>query len=174
MTWSRYGQLLTFTDCSGYRTRYEYNRFGQVTALHQEEGLSQYRAYDKRGRLISLKDAAGHETRYEYSVAGDLTTVIHPDGSRQTTTYDAAGHPASVTEGGLTRQRSMTRRVESPGWSMRTEPAPPLSTTCWTVSHNRQALTAGRSVISTALPDNCSAVRMKASSPSGTTTHLTV
>ncbi|EJB3562341.1 RHS repeat protein, partial [Salmonella bongori] len=70
MTWSRYGQLLTLTDCSGYRTRYEYNRFGQATALHQEEGLSQYRAYDERGRLVSQKDAAGHKTRYEYSMAG--------------------------------------------------------------------------------------------------------
>ena len=26
MTWSRYGQLLAFTDCSGYQTRYEYDR----------------------------------------------------------------------------------------------------------------------------------------------------
>ncbi|HCL5292183.1 TPA: DUF4329 domain-containing protein [Salmonella enterica] len=104
MTWNRYGQLLTLTDCSGYLTRYEYNRFGQVTAIHQEEGLSQYRAYDERGRLVSQKDSAGHETRYEYSVAGDLTTVLHPDGSRQTTEYDATGHPVSTTGGGLTRQ----------------------------------------------------------------------
>ncbi|RTO50780.1 RHS repeat protein, partial [Enterobacter cloacae] len=104
MTWSRYGQLLTLSDCSGYQTRYEYNRFGQVTALHREEGLSQYRDYDDNGRLISLRNAPGHETRYEYSVAGDLTTVIHPDGSRQTTVYDAAGHPVSTTGGGLTRQ----------------------------------------------------------------------
>ncbi|HAF2549009.1 TPA: RHS repeat protein, partial [Salmonella enterica] len=104
MTWSRYGQLLTLTDCSGYQTRYEYNRFGQVTALHREEGLSQYRAYDERGRLVSQQDAAGHETRYEYSVAGDLTAVIHPDGSKQTISYDAAGHPVSTTGGGLTRQ----------------------------------------------------------------------
>ncbi|ECJ2283615.1 RHS repeat protein, partial [Salmonella enterica subsp. salamae] len=93
-----------FTDCSGYLTRYEYNRFGQVTAIHQEEGLSQYRAYDERGRLVSQQDAAGHETRYEYSVAGDLTAVVHPDGSRQTTEYDATGHPVSTTGGGLTRQ----------------------------------------------------------------------
>ncbi|EJF0242812.1 RHS repeat protein, partial [Salmonella enterica subsp. enterica serovar Liverpool] len=104
MTWSRYGQLLTFTDCSGYQTRYEYNRFGQATAIHREEGLSQYRAYDERGRLVSQKDAAGHETRYEYNMAGDLTTVVHPDGSRQTTEYDATGHPVSTTEGGLKRQ----------------------------------------------------------------------
>ena len=104
MTWSRYGQLLSFTDCSGYQTRYEYDRFGQVTALHQEEGLSQYRAYDDRGRLVSQKNAQGHETRYEYSIAGDLMVVLHPDGSRQTTEYDAAGHPVSTTTGGLTRQ----------------------------------------------------------------------
>ncbi|WP_368277826.1 RHS repeat-associated core domain-containing protein [Enterobacter cloacae] len=104
MTWSRYGQLLTLSDCSGYQTRYEYNRFGQVTAIHREEGLSQYRDYDDNGRLISLRNAPGHETRYEYNLAGDLTTVIHPDGSRQTTVYDAAGHPVSTTGGGLTRQ----------------------------------------------------------------------
>ncbi|GHL30258.1 hypothetical protein ECZU26_10830 [Escherichia coli] len=42
MTWSRYGQLLTVTDCSGYVTRYDHDRFGQMTAVHREEGLSQY------------------------------------------------------------------------------------------------------------------------------------
>ncbi|ENE3691292.1 RHS repeat protein, partial [Escherichia coli] len=81
MTWSRYGQLLSFTDCSGYVTRYDHDRFGQVTAVHREEGLSQYRAYDSRGQLIAVKDTQGHETRYEYNAAGDLTTVIAPDGS---------------------------------------------------------------------------------------------
>lgn len=70
MVWSRYGQLLSFTDCSGYQTRHEYDRFGQLTAVHHEEGLSQYHAYDGQGQLISQKDAAGHETRYEYSDAG--------------------------------------------------------------------------------------------------------
>ncbi|WP_434475611.1 hypothetical protein, partial [Escherichia coli] len=48
---SRYGQLLAFTDCSGYQTRYEYDRFGQMTAVHREEGISRYRRYDNRGRL---------------------------------------------------------------------------------------------------------------------------
>ncbi|EEW8470015.1 RHS repeat protein, partial [Escherichia coli] len=64
MTWSRYGQLLSFTDCSGYVTRYDHDRFGQVTTVHREEGLSQYRAYDSRGQLIAVKDMQGHETRY--------------------------------------------------------------------------------------------------------------
>ncbi|HAO1426419.1 TPA: RHS repeat protein, partial [Escherichia coli] len=103
MTWSRYGQLLSFTDCSGYVTRYDHDRFGQVTAVRREEGLSQYRAYDSRGQLIAVKDTQGHETRYEYNAAGDLTTVIAPDGSRNGTQYDAWGKAICTTQGGLTR-----------------------------------------------------------------------
>ena len=103
MTWSRYGQLLTVTDCSGYVTRYNHDRFGQVTAVHREEGLSQYRAYDSRGQLIAVKDTQGHETRYEYNAAGDLTAVIAPDGSRNGTQYDAWGKAIRTTQGGLTR-----------------------------------------------------------------------
>ncbi|NJT69131.1 RHS repeat protein, partial [Escherichia coli] len=103
MTWSRYGQLLSFTDCSGYVTRYDHDRFGQVTAVHREEGLSQYRAYDSRGQLIAVKDTQGHETRYEYNIAGDLTAVIAPDGSRNGTQYDAWGKAVRTTQGGLTR-----------------------------------------------------------------------
>nr|MDN1245965.1 RHS repeat protein [Escherichia coli] len=103
MTWSRYGQLLSFTDCSGYVTRYDHDRFGQVTTVHREEGLSQYRAYDSRGQLIAVKDMQGHETRYEYNAAGDLTAVIAPDGSRNGTQYDAWGKAIRTTQGGLTR-----------------------------------------------------------------------
>ncbi|EPF3509935.1 RHS repeat-associated core domain-containing protein, partial [Escherichia coli] len=103
MTWSRYGQLLTVTDCSGYVTRYDHDRFGQVTAVRREEGLSQYRAYDSRGQLIAVKDMQGHETRYEYNAAGDLTAVIAPDGSRNGTQYDAWGKAIRTTQGGLTR-----------------------------------------------------------------------
>ncbi|HCO6306256.1 TPA: rhs element protein RhsB, partial [Escherichia coli] len=103
MTWSRYGQLLSFTDCSGYQTRYDHDRFGQMTAVHREEGLSQYRAYDSRGQLTAVKDTQGHETRYEYNIAGDLTAVIAPDGSRNGTQYDAWGKAVRTTQGGLTR-----------------------------------------------------------------------
>ncbi|ENF1377293.1 RHS repeat protein, partial [Escherichia coli] len=103
MTWSRYGQLLSFTDCSGYVTRYDHDRFGQMTAVHREEGLSQYRAYDSRGQLIAVKDMQGHEMRYEYNIAGDLTAVIAPDGSRNGTQYDAWGKAIRTTQGGLTR-----------------------------------------------------------------------
>ncbi|EAA7111142.1 type IV secretion protein Rhs, partial [Salmonella enterica subsp. enterica serovar Ouagadougou] len=49
MCWNRYGQMVAFTDCSGYETRYEYDRFGQMTAVHREEGQSIYRSYNSRG-----------------------------------------------------------------------------------------------------------------------------
>ncbi|WDC03820.1 DUF6531 domain-containing protein [Escherichia albertii] len=103
MTWSRYGQLQTFTDCSGYETHYEYDRFGQMMAVHREEGVSLYRNYDNRGQLISVKDTQGRETRYEYNAAGDLTVIVTPDGNRSETQYDAWGKAVSTTRGGLTR-----------------------------------------------------------------------
>ncbi len=103
ITRNRYGQLRAFTDCSGYMTRYEYDRYGQQIAVHREEGLSIYSLYDSRGRLTGQKDAQGRETRYEYSAAGDLTATISPDGKRSTIAYDKRGRPVSVTEGGLTR-----------------------------------------------------------------------
>ncbi|MGR5632927.1 hypothetical protein, partial [Escherichia coli] len=70
---------------------------GAMTAVHREEGLSQYRAYDSRGQLIAVKDTQGHETRYEYNIAGDLTAVIAPDGSRNGTQYDAWGKAVRTT-----------------------------------------------------------------------------
>ncbi|EJO5241013.1 RHS domain-containing protein [Salmonella enterica] len=104
VTWNRYGQMVAFTDCSGYETRYEYDRFGQMTAIHREEGQSVYRTYDNRGRLVSQKDNQGRETRYDYNEAGDLVTVTGPDGSRTETQYDGWGKALSTTQGGLTRR----------------------------------------------------------------------
>ena len=106
LTRNRYGRLLAFTDCSGYQTRYEYDRFGQLTAVHREEGHSHYLTYDNRGRLVSQRDAAGYETCYEYSVAGDLTAVISPGGSRSETAHDEWGNIIS------TRQDELCRRME--------------------------------------------------------------
>ncbi len=83
MMWSRYGQLLSFTDCSGYVTRYDHDRFGQVTAVHREEGLSQYRAYDSRGQLIAVKTRRAMKRGMDTTPPVTcLTTVIAPDGSR--------------------------------------------------------------------------------------------
>ncbi|EMR5621135.1 RHS repeat protein, partial [Salmonella enterica] len=104
MTWSRYGQLLSFTDCSGYETRYEYDRFGQQTAVHREEGISTFYRYNSRGQLTAVRDNAGRETRYEYNDAGDLLCVTGPDGIRSEMAYDDRGKAVAATQGGLTRR----------------------------------------------------------------------
>ncbi|MFG0517863.1 RHS element core protein [Kluyvera intermedia] len=104
MRWRDDGLLLTFTDCSGYQTRYEYDRFGQMTAVHHEEGQSLYRSYNRRGQLITVRDSENHETRYDYNNGGDLTTVIAPDGNRTDIRYDARGNITTTTQGGLTRK----------------------------------------------------------------------
>ncbi|WP_262238053.1 RHS repeat protein [Escherichia coli] len=97
------GRSLYFEHLFPGEDGYDHDRFGQMTAVHREEGLSQYRAYDSRGQLIAVKDTQGHETRYEYNIAGDLTAVIAPDGSRNGTQYDAWGKAVRTTQGGLTR-----------------------------------------------------------------------
>jgi len=104
MRWRDGGLLLAFIDCSGYQTRYEYDRFGQMTEAHREEGLSLYRSYNRRGQLITVRDSENRETHYDYNDAGDLTTVIAPDGNRTDIRYDAQGNITTTTQGGLTRK----------------------------------------------------------------------
>lgn len=68
-------QLQAFTDCSGYATRYEYDRYGQQIAIHREEGISTY-SYNPRGQLVKSK--TGRETAM--STAPQATATISPDG----------------------------------------------------------------------------------------------
>ncbi|EDS6428366.1 type IV secretion protein Rhs [Salmonella enterica subsp. enterica] len=104
MRWNRYGQMVAFTDCSGYETRHEYDRFGQQIAVHREEGQSVYRDYDSRGRLTAVRDTQERETRHTYNDAGDLIAVTAPDGNRSEARYDGWGNIISTTRGGLTRR----------------------------------------------------------------------
>ncbi|ENT2615739.1 RHS repeat-associated core domain-containing protein, partial [Shigella boydii] len=96
-------KCVNMSSPEAYETRYEYDRFGQMTAVHREESISLYRSYDNRGQLISVKDTQGRETQYEYNAAGDPTAIIAPDGNRSETQYDAWGKAVSTAQGGLTR-----------------------------------------------------------------------
>lgn len=96
--------LQSYTDCSGYRTQYRYNRDGQPLEVIHEEGLTTRHEYDARGRLTSSEDNTGARTSRQYNEAGDLLTITHPDGTTTTQRYDERGNPLSQTSGGLTRQ----------------------------------------------------------------------
>ncbi|RJT20559.1 type IV secretion protein Rhs, partial [Buttiauxella izardii] len=104
LEWNEHGLLASYTDCSGYKTQYRYNRDGQPLEVTHEEGLSVQYEYDARGRLTSSEDNTGGRTSRQYNEAGDLLTTTHPDGSTTTQRYDARGNPLSQTSGGLIRQ----------------------------------------------------------------------
>ncbi|QUI97257.1 hypothetical protein KCP76_20325 [Salmonella enterica subsp. enterica serovar Weltevreden] len=58
MCWN-YGQMVAFTDCRPCgETRYEYDRFGQMTAaVHREKRQSIYRSHNHRGQLTAVRDS---------------------------------------------------------------------------------------------------------------------
>ena len=70
LAWSRSGQLVSFTDCSGKTTRY---------------------AYDHRGDLISATNALKQTTRIDRLPTRQVKLVELPDGSEESFEYDAAG-----------------------------------------------------------------------------------
>ncbi|RJT43194.1 RHS repeat-associated core domain-containing protein [Rahnella woolbedingensis] len=104
LEWNALGLLTSFTDCSGYKTSYRYNRDGQPVEIIHEEGMTSRFEYDARGRRISGEDSAGAKTLWQYNEAGDVTAITRPDGSKSVQSYDARGNPASQTDGGLTRR----------------------------------------------------------------------
>ena len=104
LQWDRHGQLVCYTDCSGYKTTYTYEPWGNLTETRGEEGSHLTHEYDARGNRVSSTDAEGRTTRYQYNRAGDLTGVILPDGSEQLLTRDKRGHLTESRQGGLVRE----------------------------------------------------------------------
>ena len=72
LEWSRLGQLLTYTDCSGKTTRYE---------------------YDGIGNRVIVINAIGERTIYVPRLTGEVLRVMLPDRSVERFEYDAAGLP---------------------------------------------------------------------------------
>ncbi|SJE64847.1 protein in rhs element [Shigella sonnei] len=73
MTWSRYGQLLTVTDCSGYVTRYDHDRFGQVTAVDVTDGAGRH------FRLVLTTQAQRAEEARQQAISGGTEPSAFPD-----------------------------------------------------------------------------------------------
>lgn len=58
LTWTKDGQILSHTDCSGYTSRWQ---------------------YDNRGRLQTQTDAEGNSTHYSYDSRGNPEAVVQAD-----------------------------------------------------------------------------------------------
>ena len=53
LAWSDAGQLLSYTDCSGHSTHYQYDRFGQLTEVTDALGQRQHQG-QHQGKLAQL------------------------------------------------------------------------------------------------------------------------
>ncbi len=173
MAWSRYGQLLAFTDCWGTRRDESTTSTVNKSPFTGREGISTYSSYNPRGQLVSQRDAQGRETRYEYSAAGDLTATVSPDGKRSTIEYDKRGRPVSVTEGGLTRSMGYDAAgritvLTNENGSQSTFLYDPVDRL-----ESSVASTDGHSVTGTAPQGSLSTVKTRDVSPSGTTMRRT-
>ncbi|GAA6623079.1 putative Ig domain-containing protein [Scytonema sp. NUACC26] len=104
---------VTFPD--GSSQRIEYNQFGQITRLVDENGNATDYITDSVGRLVAQRDALGNETKYtydaqlissitdqlgntvrfEYDNAGRLTRQIDPFNAVTEFGYDALGRRIS-------------------------------------------------------------------------------
>ncbi len=117
------GFLLSSTDARSRKTSYEYDSYGNVTAVTRlagtgsaqtykytyEPGTSELTKetdplghstsyeYNSLDELTAKKDALGHTTHYEYNSDGQLSTITNPEGHKTTISYQG-GEPASVTD----------------------------------------------------------------------------
>jgi RHS repeat-associated protein len=80
--------LITFPD--GSTQRVEYNQFGQITRLIDENGHATQYVTDAVGRLVTQRDALGNETTYTYD-AQLITSITDPLGNTARFEYDNAG-----------------------------------------------------------------------------------
>ncbi|MBI3977257.1 MAG: RHS repeat-associated core domain-containing protein [Chloroflexi bacterium] len=115
----------TLLDCTGDTTRYEYDGYGNQTAVidprysgeptppkttlgydlagrlitaTNELGHATTRSYDAQNHLLSVRDALGNTTRVTYDAKGNRRTVTDANGKVITHTYDLADRLIQVTD----------------------------------------------------------------------------
>ena len=86
------GLLVNATDCSGYTTRF---------------------SYDRSGALVRETNALGQSTQYLRNILGEIKTIIYPDGQSHRYEYNALGQVTQHTnEAGLNAVWEYTPRGE--------------------------------------------------------------
>ncbi|WP_437877697.1 RHS repeat-associated core domain-containing protein [Sorangium sp. So ce513] len=82
----------------GHRTRYRYDRDGNLIEVAGEQGARFHATYDELGRRTSMTDAKGAVTRFTWSPAGRLLGVTAPDGTAEWARYDGRGALIAMTD----------------------------------------------------------------------------
>ena len=78
-------------DREKYRTSYEHDALGRISAMVEPGGSRTEYQYNARGEISQVKDARGGITKYTYTPEGHVASTTAPDGSTTTWEYDSMG-----------------------------------------------------------------------------------
>ena len=95
--YDKLGRLIEEIDACKNSTRFIYDSFGKVTAVHHPDGVIEYKEYDTLGNLIQATDPKGYITTKTYNAYGQTTSIRYPDGSEEHFTYNSTGTLSSHT-----------------------------------------------------------------------------
>lgn len=76
-----------YTSSNTFTTSYEYDSYGRVISVTDDEGLIEKEAYDDAGRRVRHTDIRGNETTYVYDSFGRIIRELSPEGVESSTSY---------------------------------------------------------------------------------------
>ncbi len=91
MQWNDFGQLIEHVDCSGYPTRFSYDRRGYLQVVTDALGERTTYQHDAQGNLLQTTLADGRVEQYQRDSSGQLTGHVDPAGHTTAYHYDRRG-----------------------------------------------------------------------------------
>lgn len=96
--YDNYGNLTQVTDEQSKATLRFYDQLNRLTKQTNTENKHTLYAYDAFDNIIKVTDSLGRETHYEYNVFGEKVSQNSPDTGVSTYQYDVAGNLVSKTD----------------------------------------------------------------------------
>jgi RHS repeat-associated protein len=92
----RFGNITADFDLEGLLRSYRYDALGRLTAVVESDGAETIEVLNEIGLVIESRTATGATTRYRYSSYGDLLERINPDASVAKWRYDLEGRVIAI------------------------------------------------------------------------------
>ena len=107
LAYSDAGLLVAYTDCSGQRTEWRHDRFGELIETTDALGQRTRHERDAQGRVAATHLPNGQTERYQYDGRGQLRRIEPAEGAGAHAidlAYDLWGRLSRRSHGGLTLQ----------------------------------------------------------------------
>ena len=107
LAYSDAGLLVAYTDCSGQRTEWRHDRFGELIETTDALGQRTRHERDAQGRVAATHLPNGQTERYQYDASGQLRRIEPAEGAGAHAidlAYDLWGRLSRRSHGGLTLQ----------------------------------------------------------------------